>query len=139
MGVSSQSLNFGTYTGSVQFDASNASSLNVPVTLVVNPQAAGTQLSATPSPLALGVETASPATNAIIQLTNLTTVAANLPMASSVPWITLSPQTVNIPPYGVTTVTATIKPAAHSIEARAESLARSCESASAASSSTASI
>ena len=110
IGVSSQGLSPGIYTGNIGFDTSNASFLNIPVTLAVNPLAT-TQLSATPSPLTLGVETGTGTASAVFQLTNLTGVAANVSLKTNERWMLLSPDGVAIPPFGTATFAAIFRTA----------------------------
>jgi uncharacterized protein (TIGR03437 family) len=112
IGASAAGLGPGAYTGRIDFTNSNASSLSLPVTLTVSASAGNAQLAATPSPLTIGIQTGAPPSNAVIQLTNLTSGPLTIGVSSTAKWLTVTPSAGAMPARGTISLTASINPAA---------------------------
>ncbi|MGI8746196.1 MAG: BACON domain-containing protein [Bryobacteraceae bacterium] len=108
--ISAENLGAGTYTGNIEIDSSNDTSLNVPLTLIVNPLAGNARFVATPSPLSLAIPAGTVSTSAEIKLTNLTSsvVSIGTSVASDRPWLVVSPSSAVIQPKSTVSLTATI-------------------------------
>lgn len=108
VGVSGVGLAAGTYGGSIPIQSTNSTDLTLPVTLTVSSQAGAPQLSATPSPLRIGLVAGAGAAAADIQVTNLAPSAVSLSVGSDVSWLTASPASVSIAAGATATVSAGI-------------------------------
>ncbi len=102
-----------TYAGNIELDTNLDASLNIPISLVVNPSAGGASFVATPSPLTVDLPRGMPAASLPVQLTNLLAGAVNVSISTSngAAWLSVSPLSALVPPNGVLNLTATVSAA----------------------------
>jgi uncharacterized protein (TIGR03437 family) len=112
VGIGTEGLSAGTYTGNIELNASNGTMLDIPITLNVSGPAGGPRFVVTPSPLSIGVAKGTTATTANFQLTNLAPSPVSVSLSTNAAigrnWLTASPASAVILPNATIDLTATI-------------------------------